>query len=94
MASLTDTMSFHGTTINLDIMVIEVFDLISIELQPRTHVIRNILLIESPSFHITQNLVGAVISRHDNISVIIAHIEHIIIRIFRRRGILARRFKG
>ncbi len=60
-------------------MLLNIFDLLGIALQPRSHITRNLVHVKSAMIRITQNRCRTVITAHDHITLILSGIKHIVI---------------
>ena len=66
----------------LDVVVDDELYLVGIELQPRAHVLGDVVGVERALVHVAEDGFHAVIARHDDVAAIIARIEHIIVGLF------------
>ena len=74
------SMCEHITTRHVGLrMLLDIFDLLGIALQPHSHITRNLVHVKSAMIRITQNRCRTIITAHDHITLILSGIKHIVI---------------
>ena len=67
----------------LNVILYDVLYLVGIELEPRTHVLGNVVGVERTLLNVAENWLYTVVARDDDIATVVACIEDIVVGILR-----------